>query len=175
MLSGSNHHRFVRDIESSWLPAFSIVKPAGLIDGHPASSKLNLFEAFSKGVIEAVIRVNPELWKHAVILVTFDEGGGYYDSGCMQPPDDFFGDGTRIPLVAVSPWAKPGHISNRYSDHVSSLKFVERNWSLSPLTSRSRDNLPNPEATDDNPWVPRNGPAIDDLFDLFDFDALGHS
>jgi phospholipase C len=158
------------DIEMGWLPAFSIVKPAGLVDGHPASSKLNLFEGFSKRIIDAV-QAHPELWKDTAIFVTFDEGGGYYDSGYVQPLD-FFGDGTRIPMIAVSPWSDGGHISHHYSDHVSILKFVERNWRLAPITERSRDNLPNPRATWQNPWVPRNGPAIDDLFDLFHFDRL---
>jgi phospholipase C len=155
------------DIDKGWLPAFAIVKPAGLIDGHPASSKLNLFEGFSKRIIDA-IQKHPELWRDTVVFVTFDEGGGYYDSGYVQPVD-FFGDGTRIPFMAVSPWVKTAHVSHHYADHVSILKFVERNWRLSPLTQRSRDNLPNPRATLDNPWVPRNGPALDDLFDLFDF------
>jgi phospholipase C len=49
------------------------------------------------------------------------------------------------------------------------LKFIERNWSLSPVTARSRDNFPNPVAARDNPYVPLNSPAIGDLFDLFDF------
>jgi phospholipase C len=155
------------DIQNGWLPAFSIVKPSGFVDGHPASSKLDLFEGFSKKIIDAV-QANPELWKDTAIFVTFDEGGGYYDSGYIQPVD-FFGDGTRIPMVAVSPRVVPGHVSHNYADHVSILKFVERNWSLAPITGRSRDNLPNPIADRANPWVPRNSPAIDDLFDLFDF------
>ena len=46
-----------------------------------------------------------------VVLITFDEGGGYYDSGYVQPLD-FFGDGTRIPLIVVGPFLKPGHISH---------------------------------------------------------------
>ena len=57
-----------------------------------------------------------------------------------------------------------------YSDQVSVLKFIERNWRLDPLTARSRDNLPNPFANNDNVYVPRNMPAISDLFDMFDFD-----
>jgi len=50
------------------------------------------------------------------------------------------------------------------------LKFIERNWGLKPLTRRSRDNYPNPIAWSQNPYVPLNGPAISDLFELFDFD-----
>jgi phospholipase C len=84
-------------------------------------------------------------------------------------PLDFFGDGTRIPLIVVSPYTTPGHISHTYTDHVSILKFIEKNWRLSPLTARSRDNLPNPVASPGDPYVPMNGPAIGDLFDMFDF------
>jgi phospholipase C len=72
-------------------------------------------------------------------------------------------------LIVVSPYTRPGHISHEYADHVSILKFVERNWGLSPVTHRSRDNFPNPVTATDNPYVPRNSPAIGDLFDLFDF------
>ena len=42
------------DIQNGWLPAFSIVKPSGLLDGHPASSKLDLFEGFSKKIVDAI-------------------------------------------------------------------------------------------------------------------------
>ena len=87
------------DIQNGWLPAFSIVKPSGLVDGHPASSKLDLFEGFSKKIVD-VIKAQPELWKDTAIIITFDEGGGYYDSGYVQPLD-FFGDGTRIPAIVV--------------------------------------------------------------------------
>ena len=61
-------------------------------------------------------------------------------------------------------------VVHSYSDQVSVLKFIERNWRLEPLSARSRDNLPNPAADDNNPYVLRNMPAISDLFDMFDFD-----
>ena len=103
------------------------------------------------------------------IFITFDEGGGYYDSGYVQPLD-FFGDGTRIPMIVVSPYTKAGHISHDYTDHVSILKFIERNWGLEPLTKRSRDNFPNPKYDRrHSQYVPVNSPAIGDLFDLFNF------
>jgi phospholipase C len=155
------------DIAAGTLPAVSFVKPSGLVDGHPASSKLDLFEGFSKKIVDAV-KANPRLWADTAIFITFDEGGGYYDSGYVQPVD-FFGDGTRIPFIVVSPWAKGGHVSHDYTDHVSILKFIERNWKLGPVSSRSRDNLPNPSVHRSNPYVPTNGPAIGDLFDMFYF------
>jgi len=156
-----------QDIKNGTLPAVSFVKPSGLVDGHPSSSKLDLFEGFSKKIVDAV-KANPDLWKDTAIIITFDEGGGYYDSGYVQPLD-FFGDGTRIPMIVVSPYTKPGHISHNYSDHVSILKFIERNWGLKPVSDRSRDNYANPIASRVSPYVPVNSPAISDLWDLFDF------
>ncbi|MGA7917110.1 MAG: alkaline phosphatase family protein [Candidatus Acidiferrales bacterium] len=155
------------DIKNGTLPAVSFVKPSGLVDGHPSSSKLNLFEGFTKKIVDAV-KNNPKLWYDTAIFITFDEGGGYYDSGYVQPLD-FFGDGTRIPLIVVSAYNRPGYISHEYTDHVSILKFIERNWRLKPVSYRSRDNFPNPITARDNPYVPLNGPAIGDLFDLFTF------
>ena len=156
-----------QDIQNGTLPAVSFVKPSGLVDGHPASSKLDLFEGFVKKIVDGV-QANPSLWSDTAIIVTTDEGGGYYDSGYVQPVD-FFGDGTRIPLIVVSPFTDPGKISHQYNDHVSILKFIEKNWGLDPLTKRSRDNLPNPKQASSDPYVPVNSPAIGDLMDLFDF------
>jgi phospholipase C len=155
------------DIKAGTLPAVSIVKPSGLVDGHPASSKLDLFEGFTKKIIDEV-KKNPSLWKDTAIFITEDEGGGYYDSGYVQPLD-YFGDGTRIPLIVVSPYSKGGHIAHDYADHVSILKFIEANWGMETVTTRSRDNFPNPIAASGNPYVPVNSPAIDDLMSLFHF------
>ncbi len=156
------------DIKKGTLPSVSWVKPSGYVDGHPSSSKLDLFEGFVKKTVDAV-QANPTLWASTAIFVTFDEGGGYWDSGYVQPVD-FFGDGTRIPMILVSPYTKPGHISHQYNDHVSTLKFIEYNWGLPPVTGRSRDNLPNPIPSTWNKYVPENAPAIGDLTDLFNLD-----
>jgi phospholipase C len=155
-------------ITAGTLPAVAYVKPSELIDGHPASSKLILFEGFVKKIVD-LVQSNPRLWADTAIFITFDEGGGYFDSGYVQPLD-FFGDGTRIPMIVVSRYSRGGHISHTYSDHVSTAKFIERNWGLHPITRRSRDNLPNP-VTRDDPYVPANSPAIGDLFDLFNFSS----
>jgi phospholipase C len=159
---------FFAAIDSEDLPAVSFVKPDGLLDGHPASSKLDLFEAMVKKIMDH-LSAKPELMAETAFIITFDEGGGYYDSGYIQPLD-FFGDGPRIPLIVISQFTKGGHINHTYTDHVSILKFIERNWNLKPLTARSRDNFPNPVSHKDNIYVPQNSPAIGDLFDIFDFD-----
>jgi phospholipase C len=155
------------DIKADELPSVSIVKPGWPSDGHPASSKLELFEGFVKNIVDAV-QAQPAVWASTAIFITEDEGGGYYDSGYIQPVD-FFGDGTRIPLLIVSPYSAGGHVNHLYGDHVSITKFIERNFGLGPLTARSRDNLPNPKQAPANPYVPINSPAISDLFGAFNF------
>ena len=155
------------DITNGVLPAVSIVKPSGLNDGHPASSKLDLFESFTKKIVTE-LQNQPDLWKDTAILITFDEGGGYWDSGYVQPVD-YFGDGTRVPIIVVSPYAAGGKVVHNYYDHVSIDKFIERNWAVQPLTKRSRDNLPNPVMDASQPYIPTNSPAIGDLIELFDF------
>ncbi|GLQ91417.1 alkaline phosphatase family protein [Dyella acidisoli] len=156
------------DIQNGTLPAVSIAKPDGLLDGHPSSSKLELFEGYAQKIVD-MVKANPKLWDNTAVMITFDEGGGYYDSGYVQPVD-FFGDGTRIPLLVVSKYSKGGRVVHTYYDHVSFDKFVEANWDLDETIShRSRDNLPNPIALPNNPYVPVNAPAIGDLMDMFNF------
>jgi phospholipase C len=114
------------------------------------------------------VQSNQVLWEKTAVLVTLDESGGYWDSGYIQILDAF-GDGTRIPLIAVSPFAKRATVDHTYTDHVSILKFIEANWRLDPLSPRSRDHLPNPLADRSNPYVPANRPAIGNLMRLFQF------
>jgi phospholipase C len=157
---------FDGEVAAGTLPAVSFLKP-GDDDGHPGYSTLAAFEAFVNHAVTEV-QNDPSLWRSTAIFVTFDEGGGYYDSGYIQPVS-FFGDGTRVPFLVISPYTKAGFVSHTYTDHVSILKFIERNWGLNPLSQRSLDNLPNPVSKGSNRYVPTNAPAIGDLFDLFDF------
>jgi phospholipase C len=134
---------FFEDLKGGRLPAVSYLKPDSFDDGHPATSKLTLLEALVDRVHDE-LRNQPDLFHQTALIVTFDEGGGYWDSGVYQPIDF-------------------------YGDHASVLKFIERNWGLKPLTDRSRDNLPNPSSNASNPYVPTNMPAVGDMFDMFDF------
>jgi phospholipase C len=153
------------DIQGNTLPSVSFVRPLETMAGHPANSIQSNYENFVTDLVNTVHR-NADVWGSTAIILTEDEGGGYYDSGYVQPLD-FFGDGTRIPVIIVSPYAKRGYVDHTYYDHVSILKFIERNWGLKPLSARSRDNLPNP--VQHNSYQPSNGPAIGDLMNAFDF------
>ena len=162
-----DHDALFRDIDSGNMPAVAFVIPPNSKSGHPASSTVSRYEEFLRRLIGQV-QSNRPLWEKTAILVTVDESGGYWDSGFIQILDAF-GDGTRIPLIAVSPFAKKGAVDHTYTDHVSILKFIEANWRLDPISPRSRDHLPNPIADPSNRYVPANRPAIGDLMSLFAF------
>jgi len=161
-----DHAALFRDIDDIYaMPAVSFVIPPNTESGHPAYSTVSRYEEFIRKLVDKV-QSNPALWAKSAILVTVDEGGGYWDSGYIQILDAF-GDGTRIPLIAVSPFARKGVVDHTYTDHVSILKFIEANWALPPLSARSRDRLPNPIEDSADPYVPVNPPAIGDLRSLF--------
>jgi len=165
--------QFYQDVKSDkTLPAVSFIRPYESMAGHPADATMSGYGQFVADIVNRV-KANKKVWTHTAIIITTDEGGGYYDSGYIQPVD-FFGDGTRIPMVVVSPFAKKGYVDHTYYDHASVLKFIEHNWHLKPLSNRSRDNLPNPVADDDNPYVPENRPAVGNLMNMFRFGGMHH-
>ena len=65
------------DLKNGTLPAVSFVKPDGAMDGHPNSSKLDLFEAFAKNIV-ALAQSNKERMHSGDRIYYRDEGGGYY-------------------------------------------------------------------------------------------------
>lgn len=148
------------------LPSVSFVVPKNIDSGHPGYSVSARYEAFVQDLV-ARFEANPTLFASTALVITTDEGGGYFDSGWIQTLD-FFGDGPRIPLLVVSPYARRGHVDHVYQDHASVLKFIEYNWNLPPLSARSRDRLPNPRPGKD-PYRPANPPAVGDLTSMFDF------
>ena len=150
-------------------PAVAFIAPADGDSGHPGYSSIDRFEALVRRVVDQV-QQNAALWQRTAIIVTFDEGGGYYDSGPVQFID-FFGDAPRVPLIVVSPHARAGHVDHHYTDHASVIKFIRANWGLPPLSARSRDNLPNPRHGRRGAYLPLNPPALGDLMPLFNFRA----
>jgi phospholipase C len=74
-------------------------------------------------------------WKNSILVLGYDENGGFYDH--VPPPRvDEFGLGFRVPAMLVSPYAKPGYISSTVYEHCSTLALIERTFGLRPMTSR---------------------------------------
>lgn len=85
---------------------------------------------------------NSSYWSDTVIFVTWDDWGGWFDH--VRPPHyNAYELGFRVPLIAVSPYAKPGYVSHRRHEFGSILKFVERNFALGSLhtTDQRSDDL----------------------------------
>ena len=122
---------------------FSFVKPSGLVDGHPASSKLDLFEGFSKKIVDAV-QANPSCGTTRRSSSPSTKAAATTTRATSQPLD-FFGDGTRIPLIVVSPYAKGGHVSHDVHRprldpevHRAQLEPARRSRSAAATTCRTR-------------------------------------
>jgi phospholipase C len=112
-------------------------------DDHPHGDVRN-GEAFANAVYEAVVR-SPQ-WHETVLVVTFDEWGGFFDH--VPPPHaaipaaslaagDLDGSlGVRVPALLVAPWRALARVSHRQYEHTSVLRMIEQNWGLAPLTVR---------------------------------------
>src|SRR5262249_23283173 len=105
------------DIKNGTLPAVAFVKPDGALEGHPGSGKVSLLEEFVQDIINRT-QNNPQLFADTAIIISFDESGGLYDSGFIQPVD-FFGDGPRMPMLVISPYSTGGKVVHSYNDQVS--------------------------------------------------------
>ncbi len=93
-------------IQNNTLPSVSFGKPDGLLDGHPQSSKVDLFEAYTLNVL-AALDANPDLKAETAVFITWDEAGGYWDSG-LHPVDRFLRRRTAYsdadPLAVYDGW-----------------------------------------------------------------------
>jgi phospholipase C len=120
---------FTSALAAGTLPAVSFIKAIGYKQEHPGfSSKLSPGVAFAAGVI-ASVEESP-YGGTTLVLLTYDEGGGYFDHVAPPPPNTFDNRpyGTRVPLLAVGPFAKKNFVSHVVMEHSSIVKFIEWNW-----------------------------------------------
>jgi phospholipase C len=124
---------FIARAKAGTLPAVSFVKPLGTVNEHPGYSEIMGSERHAVSLIEAV-RSGPN-WKDAVIIVTYDENGGFWDH-VAPPKGDRWGPGTRVPTIVISPFARTGHVDHTIYDTTSILALIEHRFGLAPLSSR---------------------------------------
>jgi phospholipase C len=127
--SSRDFTRFGKDLADGELPAVSFVKGYGFRTEHPGYlSKLSDGMKFITQVVSAIDK--SAYARDTLILVTYDEGGGYFDH--MTPPADNVADhqpyGTRVPTLALGPFAKKNYVSHVVMEHSSVVRFVEWNW-----------------------------------------------
>ncbi|MGC1373964.1 MAG: alkaline phosphatase family protein [Candidatus Sulfotelmatobacter sp.] len=124
--------QFQTDAESGTLPPVSwVVVGKGLTD-HPPKS-ICQGENATVTYLNALMQ-SPE-WSSSVVFLVWDDFGGFYDH--YPPPTvDEYGLGPRVPLIVISPYAKPGYIDHTQYEFSSVLKFIEEQYNLPPLSSR---------------------------------------
>ncbi len=124
--------QFITDAANGTLPAVSWLVPPLASSDHPPQSSCN-GENWTVAILNAVTQ-GPG-WNSTAVFLTWDDFGGFYDH-VPPPAADFFGFGPRVPLLVISPFAKPGYITHSLLELSSLLRFAELRFGLSPLTNR---------------------------------------
>jgi phospholipase C len=130
---------FVKAAKDGALPSVSFVKPLGKFSEHPGSTDIVSSEQHAIELINAVL--NGPDGKDAVIILTYDENGGFWDH-VAPPVIDKWGPGTRIPAIIISPFARKGYVDHTQYETISILAFIEKRWGLKPLNDRDRNANP---------------------------------
>ncbi len=152
------------DIQNCNLPAVTWIIPDGGASDH-AGTNTGLGPSWVASIVNQ-IGTNPacagtgeSYWSDTAIIVTWDDWGGWYDH--VAPPirntgvyNNSYEYGFRVPIIVISPYAKPAYISHQYNDFGSILKFIEEEFSL-------------PEIDPSVPYADTY--ALGDLSDFFNF------
>jgi phospholipase C len=122
---------YFTDLQNGTLPQVSFITCGLLNDEHPpefVSAGMNT----QQKLIGALMKSSS--WASSAYLLTYDEGGGFFDH-VAPPVFDAYGAGIRVPMLVVSPYARHGHMEGTLYEHSSVLKFIERVFNLPTLTS----------------------------------------
>jgi phospholipase C len=151
-----NFSSFLAALDNGTLPQVAFVDGVDNVqDDHPTAD-VQVGEAWTRTIYEHA--VGSTLWPGMAILWTYDEAGGFADhvpppnSWCApgDPKDTNFVElGVRVPMVVISPYARPGYVSHVVQEHTALTRFIETVFDLPALTDRDANS--------------------DALLDLFDF------
>ena len=147
---------FFEDAAAGTLPHVSFVDPGFMsgyrTDDHPLGDH-RIAQAFV-GTVFSAFHESAQ-WRQGAMFVTYDEWGGFFDH--VPPPvvpddrasavdEDNFGQlGFRLPVLLLSPYARPGYVDHRLYEHTSILRFLEWRFLGAPPEG------PNPSASG-GPW-----------------------
>ena len=147
--------QILTDIRGNTLQQVSWVIPSGSDSDH-AKGNGGCGPSWVTEIVNA-IGTSPTYWNNTVIIIAWDDWGGWYDH---VPPPQVVNDGTswgsgyvygfRVPMIVISPYAKKAYISKTPHDFGSILRYIENNY-----------NLPSLGFADAH--------ALDDLSDIFQF------
>jgi len=120
-------------IAQGQLPPVVFYKPIGSLNEHPGYADVISGEQHIAGLLQKL--EHSQLWKDSVVIVTYDENGGFWDH-VPPPKGDRFGPGSRIPALIISPFARQHFVDHTVYDTTSILKLIENRFHLAPLSER---------------------------------------
>jgi phospholipase C len=127
--------QFETDATNGTLPAVSWLVTDADHSDHPPQSTC-------KGenyVVEAMnALMNGPNWGTTALFLTWDDFGGFYDP-VYPPQPDYYGLGPRVPMIIISPFARPGFVDHTQYEFSSVLKFIETRFNLSAMAARDAD------------------------------------
>ena len=128
------HRSFIERAARGDLPAVSWIDPnfidltfgpAGSNDDHPPSD-LHAGQKLVLDLFDAVVQ--SPAWPKTMIVITYDEHGGFYDHVAPQQAEDDFPatnrHGPRVPAFVISPWVEEQHVAHTVFDHTSIIKTI---------------------------------------------------
>lgn len=124
----TNH--FLADAEAGRLPSVSFYKPQGDLNMHAGYSDVDAGDRHIARVLDG-LRNSPQ-WARMLVVVTFDENGGWWDH-VAPPKGDRWGPGSRIPALIISPHARKGAVDHTVYDTGSIARFLIRRFGLETL------------------------------------------
>jgi phospholipase C len=123
-----DYTQLAKDLGGEKLPQVVFVRGSGYHSEHPGlGTRISDGTTFVGAVVDAVQA--SAYAGDTLVLVTWDEGGGFFDH--IAPPglgSDGKPYGTRIPLLAIGPFAKANTVSHVTMEHSSIVRFIEWNW-----------------------------------------------
>jgi acid phosphatase len=121
---------FIADAEQGRLPPVAFYKPQGNLNQHSGYSEVMAGDTHIAALITQ-LQASPQ-WPNMLIIVTYDENGGYWDH-VAPPKGDRWGPGSRIPAIFISPWVKKNHVEHSVYDTTSIAKLISKRFDLAIL------------------------------------------
>ncbi|MBV9333771.1 MAG: hypothetical protein JO146_07165 [Candidatus Eremiobacteraeota bacterium] len=126
--------RFLSDVRGGKLASFTWITPLCKNSDHPSCGG-GFGPSWVASIVNAVGK--SKFWDSTVIFVQWDDWGGLYDP--VAPPyKDFDGNGFRVPLIVISPYAKQNYVSHTRYETASVLRFAEDLFGLPQLADADR-------------------------------------
>jgi phospholipase C len=129
--AGLGGAEFIKAIDAGALEQVVFYEPQGNLNEHSGYADVGAGDAHIADIVRHLER-SPQ-WKHMLVILTYDENGGYWDH-VAPPKGDRWGPGTRIPAIIVSPYAKRGFVDHTAYDTTSILRLITRRFQLPVLS-----------------------------------------